>query len=43
MNFYIGVTDNTWFNNLRYLKPDEVNFWQPGGTYESIDIGIVAR
>ena len=31
MNFYIGVTDNTWFNNLRYLKPDEVNFWQPGG------------
>jgi putative restriction endonuclease len=31
MNFYIGVTDNSWFNNLRYLKPDEVNFWQPGG------------
>jgi len=31
MNFYIGITDNTWFNNLRFLNPDEVNFWQPGG------------
>lgn len=32
MNLYIAVTDNTWFNNLRYLKPDEVNFWVPGKT-----------
>jgi putative restriction endonuclease len=31
LNIFIGVTDNQWFNNLRYLKPDEVNFWQPGG------------
>jgi putative restriction endonuclease len=31
MNLYIAVTDNTWFNNLRFLNPDEVNFWQPGG------------
>jgi putative restriction endonuclease len=31
MNFYIAVTDNTWFNNLRYKQDvDEVNFWQPG-------------
>ena len=31
MNLYIGITDNTWFSNRRYLNPDEVNFWQPGG------------
>jgi len=31
MNLYIGITDNTWFNNLRYKQDlDEVNFWQPG-------------
>ncbi len=32
MKFYKGVTDNSWFNFLSDLKPDEVNFWQPGGT-----------
>jgi putative restriction endonuclease len=26
------VTDNHWFNFLSRLQPDEVNFWQPGGT-----------
>jgi putative restriction endonuclease len=30
MKFYIGVTDNEWFNFLRSRKPDEVNFWRPG-------------
>lgn len=32
MKFWIGVTDNSWFDFLSKLVPDEVNFWQPGGT-----------
>ena len=31
MKFYIGVTDNDWFDFLLKRSPDEVNFWQPGG------------
>jgi putative restriction endonuclease len=30
VKLYLGITDTTWFENLRRLKPDEVNFWQPG-------------
>jgi putative restriction endonuclease len=30
--FYIGVTDSRWFHFLAALKPDEVNFWMPGGS-----------
>jgi hypothetical protein len=30
MNLYIAITDNTWFNNLRYLNPDEVNLGDNG-------------
>ncbi len=29
---YVAVTDNSWFEFLAALRPDEVNFWQPGGT-----------
>ena len=32
MKFWVGVTDNEWFKYLSEAKPDEVNFWQPGGT-----------
>lgn len=32
MRFYVGVTDNEWYAYLAQLQPDEVNFWQPGGT-----------
>jgi putative restriction endonuclease len=32
LKFYVGVTDNSWFNFLTALRPDEVNFWQPGGS-----------
>jgi putative restriction endonuclease len=32
MRFFIGVTDNDWFNYLSNLQPDEINFWRPGGT-----------
>jgi putative restriction endonuclease len=31
MKFYLGVTDNSWFNYLRKINPEDVNFWQPGG------------
>jgi len=31
LKFYIGVTDNNWFNYLSEIKPDDINFWQPGG------------
>ncbi|MEW5902074.1 MAG: hypothetical protein AB1715_11475 [Acidobacteriota bacterium] len=37
MKFFVGVTDNQWFDFLRQLASglpeplDEVNFWQPGG------------
>lgn len=31
MKFWVGVTDNSWFDFLSKRQPDEVNFWQPGG------------
>jgi putative restriction endonuclease len=31
MRFYVGVTDNAWFEYLRQLGPDEVNFRRPSG------------
>lgn len=32
MNFFIGITDQVWFDSLSSLpSPDEVNFWQPSG------------
>ena len=31
MKFFVAVTDTEWFNYLSQLKPEEVNFWQPGG------------
>src|ERR1700676_2439217 len=32
MRFYLGVTDNNWFSYLSRISPEDVNFWQPGGT-----------
>jgi putative restriction endonuclease len=32
MKFYLGVTDNNWFNYLSTINPEDINFWQPGGT-----------
>ncbi len=29
MKFWVGVTDNNWFNYLAARQYDEVNFWQP--------------
>ncbi len=32
MNFFIGITDQDWFDSLSSLTfPEEVNFWQPSG------------
>ena len=32
MQLYVGVTDYDWYRYLAGLQPDEINFWQPGGT-----------
>ena len=32
MEFWVGVTDNSWYEFLSNLNPNEVNFWQPSGT-----------
>jgi putative restriction endonuclease len=31
MKFYLGVTDNNWYNFLSLQNREDVNFWQPGG------------
>lgn len=31
MKFYLGTTDNNWFNYLSQINPEDINFWQPGG------------
>lgn len=31
MKFYLGVTDNNWYNFLSQQHREDVNFWQPGG------------
>ncbi len=32
MKFYLGVTDNNWYNYLSRINPEDINFWQPSGT-----------
>lgn len=40
MKFWVGVTDNEWFDFLSKRAPDEVNFWQPGGgTFRALEPG----
>lgn len=31
MKFWVGATDNNWFNFLARRRLDEANFWQPSG------------
>lgn len=40
MKLYVGVTDSKWYNFLANNKPDEVNFWQPGGkqAFKAIEV-----
>jgi len=42
MKFWVGVTDNTWFNYLAKRKLDEANFWQPSATppFKGAPIGM---
>ncbi|WP_058485363.1 HNH endonuclease [Defluviitalea phaphyphila] len=40
MKFFVGVTDNNWYNFLANIKPDEVNFWQPKGKQTFKAIGV---
>jgi len=41
MKFYLGVTDNNWYNYLRRINPEDINFWQPGGnaTFKVLEHG----
>ena len=41
MKFYLGVTDNNWYNYLKGINPEDINFWQPGGnsTFKVIPSG----
>ena len=42
MNFFIGITDQDWFDSLSSLPTiDEVNFWQPSGktTFRALQLG----
>jgi len=42
MNFFIGITDQAWFDSLSSLPDiDEVNFWQPSGktTFRALQPG----
>ena len=32
MKLYVAITDYDWFKHLKAIQPDEVNFWQPGGS-----------
>lgn len=43
MKFYLGVTDNRWFQFLRERNPEEVNFWQPGenAVFKSLQPGDI--
>jgi len=32
MKIFVGVTDRSWYETLKSIKPDEINFWRPGGS-----------
>jgi putative restriction endonuclease len=42
MKFWVGVTDNKWYQFISQLRPDEVNFWQPSGMppFKGASIGL---
>lgn len=42
MKFWLGVTDNRWFEFLSQQNLDEVNFWQPSATplFKNAPIGM---
>lgn len=42
MRYWVGVTDNKWYNFLAGAKPDEVNFWQPSASppFKNAPVGM---
>lgn len=40
MKFWVGVTDNHWYEFLYIRRPDEVNFWQPSATAPFVNAPI---
>lgn len=42
MKFYLGITDNAWYNYLSEKNPEDVNFWQPGGKASFKVLGLGA-
>jgi len=40
--YYIANTDYEWFQYLKDLSPDDINFWQPGGKLRFFAIPIGA-
>lgn len=43
MKYWVGVTDNHWFDFLSKHNPDEVNFWRPKSLnqFRAIDPGVL--
>jgi putative restriction endonuclease len=43
VKYWVGVTDNNWFEFLSQKKPDEVNFWRPKSTnqFRAIEEGAL--
>ncbi len=41
MKAYVGVTDHDWYTFLRWIQPDEVNFWMPSanGAFRALQVG----
>src|SRR5579859_1881285 len=41
MKFYVGITDQSWYEYLAGQRPDEVNFWRPSGAdaFRALDPG----
>jgi putative restriction endonuclease len=41
MKFYLGVTDNSWYNFLSLQNREDINFWQPGSSmaFKVLSIG----
>lgn len=41
MKALVAVTDRDWYEHLRALRPDEVNFWQPSAStdFKALSIG----
>lgn len=41
MKALVAITDQDWYEHLRALRPDEVNFWQPsaGTDFKALSIG----